>query len=935
MRQIPLVASLCAVSLLVVGLVMGAYNESLYRTQKIREVEVQAQVVAASLTAALAFDDIPTAREYLGALRANPEVEAAGAYGADGDLLASYARTRDQPLPSRAPAHGASFEHDRLVVVAPVIQSSAPLGSIYLRTLTEPLARRIVRYAGIALLMVMASLVVVGLGYAHAALRKVNTQLTDRAQGLAEIDRAKTSFFSSVSHEFRTPLTLMLAPIEGLLARPEQEISAKNRTLLEVAHRNAQRLLKLVNTLLDFSRIEAGRTQAVYEPTDLAAFTAELTSNFHSACSQAGLALGFQSDPGLTHVYVDRDMWEKIVLNLVSNAFKFTFDGRIAVSLHKVGEAVELAVRDTGVGVEAHELARIFERFHRVEGQRGRTHEGTGIGLALVQELVKLHGGTIRAESTAGVGSAFIVTIPLREADPTPSAGPRRRPDSAPAAAAYAGEALQWLPDAEEMAQAVAGQAPLAAAEGGRPHLLLADDNADMRAYVRRILEEGGYDVRAVATGEAALAEARAGPAPDLVVTDVMMPGALDGFGLLKALRADPATESVPVLLLSARAGEEARVEGLEAGADDYIVKPFGARELLARIESAIRLARLRRTVAARDQELETARAQAKLRLAMDAAKMGEVVFDIAAGKIVHTPGFALLFGYPGDRRLSLGDVEDRYHSEDREDVLAAKTVKSGLHEFIEVEHRVIWPDGSVRWLAGRGDVKRDASGAPIEVTSVYMDVTERKGAEGRQRLLLDELNHRVKNTLATVQSIAMQTERNVESAADFSEAFQGRIAALAQAHDLLTLNSWEGATLADVVARTLAPYAAINGDGAPRVAATGPLVTLGVNAAVTLNMAFHELATNASKYGSLSASHGRLDVDWTVDRSIDPAVVEIAWIEQGGPRVEPPRRRGVGSRLVQQGLARELDGEVDVQYDPAGVRCRIRLPSSSKVSLG
>jgi len=150
-----------------------------------------------------------------------------------------------------------------------------------------------------------------------------------------------------------------------------------------------------------------------------------------------------------------------------------------------------------------------------------------------------------------------------------------------------------------------------------------------------------------------------------------------------------------------------------------------------------------------------------------------------------------------------------------------------------------------------------------------------------------------------------------------------------------LTLNSWEGATLADVVARTLAPYAAINGDGAPRVAATGPLVTLGVNAAVTLNMAFHELATNASKYGSLSASHGRLDVDWTVDRSIDPAVVEIAWIEQGGPRVEPPRRRGVGSRLVQQGLARELDGEVDVQYDPAGVRCRIRLPSSSKVSLG
>jgi PAS domain S-box-containing protein len=460
--------------------------------------------------------------------------------------------------------------------------------------------------------------------------------------------------------------------------------------------------------------------------------------------------------------------------------------------------------------------------------------------------------------------------------------------------------------------------------------ILVAEDSPTQAEHLRDMLATEGFDVACVADAGAALA-LMANERFDLVLTDVTMPGVLNGVGLLRALRADPDSQTIPVILVSAHAEEEARVEGLAAGADDYIVKPFGVRELLARIDGAIRLARLRGEVASREQELKTARAQVKLGLAMEAAKLGEIVFDLSAGVIAHTPGFAILLGCPSDCTLSLDDVRERYHPDSRSDVLAFDTARTGPGEYFEVEHRVIRLDGSECWLACRGHVSRDSSGEPVEITSVYMDVTERKFAEERQQLLLEELNHRVKNTLATVLSISMQTRRNAETLDSFSEAFEGRITALAGAHDLLTRNAWEGATLGEVVSRTLAPYA--NDDGGERVVSAGPLVRLGPNAAVTLNMAFHELATNAAKYGALSTDGGRLDVKWSVDRSVTPARVEIAWIERGGPSVEPPDHQGFGSRLVEQGLCRELEGEVSLRYHPDGVRCQIRLPESAKLS--
>jgi len=423
-----------------------------------------------------------------------------------------------------------------------------------------------------------------------------------RAETLAELDRTKTAFFSNVSHEFRTPLTLMLGPLEDELSERTNPLPQARRERLETAHRNSLRLLKLVNSLLDSSRIEAGRMQANYEPTDLATYTSELAGVFRSAIERAGLAFIVECPPLPEPVYVDRAMWEKIVLNLLSNALKHTFEGTIRVELWPGDGTVQLAVRDTGIGIPRAEQARLFERFHRIKGARSRSHEGTGIGLALVKELASLHGGTIRVESEEGKGTAFTVTVKTgREHLSGDRIGQERTTAPlATRAAAFVDEADLWQADASN---AIPGSP--AGIESDRPRILLADDNADMRNYLQRLLADR-YTVLAVPDGAAALEVARSRP-PDLVLSDVMMPG-LDGIELLRELRAAEATRTIPVILLSARAGEESAVEGLSGGADDYIAKPFSARELLARVHTHIELARNRRT-----WELELAQANRDL----------------------------------------------------------------------------------------------------------------------------------------------------------------------------------------------------------------------------------------------------------------------------------------------------------------------------------
>jgi signal transduction histidine kinase len=423
-------------------------------------------------------------------------------------------------------------------------------------------------------------------------LREANGELRQANAKLGELDAAKTTFFNNVSHEFRTPLTLMLGPLEESLVDASEPLGPRQKSRIELALGNATRLLKLVNTLLDFSRLEAGRLHASYAPLDASKFTAELAGMFQSAVDAARIKLVIDCGPLREPVWVDRDMWEKIVPNLMSNAFKFTMTGEIAVRARDEGEHFLLEVADTGVGIPEPELPRIFDRFHRVAGVTGRTHEGSGIGLALVRELVELHGGKVTVDSAVGRGTRFRVTIPKGFAH-LPSEAVVHTPvdpRTSRGASAYATEAARW-----------SGRAPSDGASRHHPgtepararrHVLVVDDNADLRAYVSGLLE-GDYEVTSAADGLEAV-EAVRKRVPDIVVSDVMMPR-LDGLGLVRELRADPRSASLPIILLSARAGEDSAIAGLDVGADDYLMKPFSAPELLARVRTHVELARVRR----------------------------------------------------------------------------------------------------------------------------------------------------------------------------------------------------------------------------------------------------------------------------------------------------------------------------------------------------
>ena len=876
-------------------------------------------------------------------------------------------------------------------------------------------------------------------GQVSVAMRNAQAREDERrrAEELAKLDRAKTAFFSNVSHEFRTPLALLLGPLEDALGDEPARLP-EHRDALEMARRNALRLLRLVNALLDFSRVEAERSRARFEFVDLATLTTDLASSFRSAIDKAGL--GFTVDaPALpAPVSVDRDMWEKIVLNLLSNALKFTHEGTVALHLRALdGDQVELTVTDTGIGIPADELPRIFERFHRVEGQQARSHEGTGIGLALVRELVELHGGRISAESAGpGRGTTLRVVLP-RGADRPASMAPDASARTTERADAFVEEALQWL--------GAPAPADLPARSGDRPYVLLADDNADMRAYVGRLLGPD-HDVVAVANGQEALELARR-KAPDLVLSDIMMPG-LDGFALLRELRGDPETAAVPVIFLSARAGEEARVESLAAGADDHIVKPFTAQELRARVAGAVRLAELRGEAAARERVREAERAAAsaemaraeseeQLRTLTDAlpvlifhidddlryrflnrtyedwfgrprdtilgqrvqdvvgeesfARVAPRIAEVRAGRRVtfeqevtypglgrrdvradYIPQFdagGQVVGFYGlvqdvteareqARRLSdserrmrtvLEAVSDGFYAANpewrltlfnraaeehfdrtREDVLG-QLLWDALPELVgspvEAAIRRTMAERTPARLEMESVVRPgrfvEIRTAPKEnggVAISFSDVTERKLAERHRELLVNELNHRVKNTLAVVQSIAVQSFKDERVPDAARRAFEGRLLALSDAHSLLTRENWESAQLRSIVDNALRPF------GAHRFAFDGPDIRVSPKAAVSLALALHELCTNAAKYGALSNEEGRIRIRCSVEGTDLPAF-RMRWEEQGGPPVAPPTGRGFGSRLIERGLAAEIGGRVTLRYAATGVTCEIETP--------
>jgi PAS domain S-box-containing protein len=545
-----------------------------------------------------------------------------------------------------------------------------------------------------------------------------------RAEALAELDRAKTTFFSNISHELRTPLTLILGPVEDLLARGDPVTASAQE--LQLVHRNVLRLLKLVNTLLDFSRIEAGRAYTAYEPTPLGSVTADIASVFRSAVEKAGLEYEVDCADLDAMVYVDQQMWEKIVLNLISNALKFTPSGKIAVRLARNRDKATLTVADTGIGIPKEQLPKIFERFHRVEGTAGRTHEGTGIGLALVQELVRLHGGTITVESEAGAGTIFVVSLRFG-ADHLPKdhiQQPGTYTARTPNRTMFENEALAWI--APEAATAEAANARMA--YGRAPQILLVEDNADMREYVRRLLHEYGYEVHATEGAETAIALTLRN-SYDLILSDAMMPK-MDGIQLLQEVRKNPRFKATPFLILSARAGEEFRVQGLGAGADDYLTKPFSARELLSRVSAHI------------DSNARRRESEERLSLALDVGKIGTWDVDLMSNVMFWSSREYELFGYrPGECTPSWELWKSRIHGDDLPAVLEQWETAKTNHRDLSIECRVCLPDGETRWIEGKARFFYDAAGRAYRVLGASRDITERKQTEerlrsGRQRLL-------------------------------------------------------------------------------------------------------------------------------------------------------------------------------------------------------
>jgi signal transduction histidine kinase/class 3 adenylate cyclase len=483
-------------------------------------------------------------------------------------------------LPLRLPA--------RALLVVPLIGDGKIIGSISLRQSHNP---RHWQPSEIDLAQAVA---------AQAAIAVQQSRLYQKtrqqAERLLELNRLKTEFFQNISHEFRTPLTLMLGPLEAAVER-QQPLPPEQ---VEVALRNSRRLLRLVNQLLDLQRLDAGKMQATFRPCDLVAFVGQTVEMFRPYCEKKGLTAIAQIEP-CEPIYLDLEKFDKVLYNLMSNAIKFTpRGGRIVVSLHQAGDRAIVQVGDTGIGIRTDQIPHLFERFRQAEGSANRSYEGSGLGLALVKELVELHGGQITVESVYGQGSRFTVWLPMGNAHlpsdrvlevPT-EVSPRR-------SAVELADVEMELQNATDW-QGLPAELPTAAGEreavaiGAR--VLVVDDNADLRHYVASILEPEGYRVSFARNGAEGFDSAQSQP-PDLIVSDLMMP-LVSGLDLIRMIRQDARLKGIPIILLTAKVNEETRIEGVEKGADTYLAKPFNDRELLAQVRNLLALKENERRVA-------------------------------------------------------------------------------------------------------------------------------------------------------------------------------------------------------------------------------------------------------------------------------------------------------------------------------------------------
>ncbi|MCF0074735.1 ATP-binding protein [Dyadobacter sp. CY261] len=539
-----------------------------------------------------------------------------------------------------------------------------------------------------------------------------------RLRALEELNQAKTLFFTNISHEFRTPLMLMLGPLEELLNHDVSQWSEAERVKVEVTHRNALRLLKLVNTLLDFSRMEGGRNHARFVETDLAGYTRNLASNFRSVIEKAGVRFDVKVGNDACTAYVDRTMWEKVVFNLLSNAFKYTLEGKITLELYEHDGSIRLVVSDTGVGIPKHELPHMFERFHRVQNAGGRTYEGTGIGLSLIKELVDLHHGRITVESTEGVGSAFTVTIPAGNQHLDPSLVSDSDTGVEEAISDFFVREAETLLAPEYQAERMTN----GHADNRKDCILIADDNADMRQHIQSLLG-GQFRTLTAPNGVEALRLIRQ-HRPALVLSDIMMPE-MDGIALLKAVKTDPEIGQTPIILITARAGEESRIEGIEIGADDYIVKPFSSKELIVRTQAQIRMSGARNKIEASEKQFRIL-TETLPQLIWMTDETGRQIF--ASGRWVEYTGIP-----PMEARF----WQQIIHPDDLDGIKRSwvRSLRTGQRHHAEVRFRS--KTGEYRWYVGMGEPIRNESGKIINWIGAFSDVHD-------QRIFTEELERKV-----------------------------------------------------------------------------------------------------------------------------------------------------------------------------------------------
>jgi signal transduction histidine kinase/DNA-binding response OmpR family regulator/ligand-binding sensor domain-containing protein len=474
-------------------------------------------------------------------------------------------------------------------------------------TILPPWWRTTWAYAAFGLFMI-------GLLYAvfRVRMRQVHLQEEVRMEHfqrehLAEVDRLKSRFFANISHEFRTPLTLILGPVQKWRERSHEEDEKKD---LAVAERNAHRLLSLINQLLDLSKVEAGAMKLRASRTNIVPLVRGIAYSFESSAGMRGIALSVNVEEEGIEIYCDKEMVEKILTNLLSNAFKFTHQrGSVSVSLRAVRrnlyqpaeiassprpvgtprndkfphEFIEIAVADSGIGIPPDQLEKVFDRFYQVDASQTREHEGSGLGLALVKELVELHHGTIAVQSEIGKGTTFTARLPLGRShlkdDEIAQAPVSVDPSMKHATGVLVDRAGAGAP----------GPTAVEQTNGEKPLVLVVEDNADVRAYIKDYLVDA-YQVMEARDGAEGIEKALE-VIPDLVMSDVMMPKK-DGYEVCRTLKLDEKTSHIPIILLTAKAGPENKLEGLETGADDYLIKPFEPKELLARVKNLIELRR-------------------------------------------------------------------------------------------------------------------------------------------------------------------------------------------------------------------------------------------------------------------------------------------------------------------------------------------------------